>query len=70
MLGGLDVKSLREVLKIAMKTLHGDYGLGCVQHSLNSKLYDAVIMVAMVMLLSYSKVFQHDDTCSDCEVLT
>ena len=37
-LGGLDVKSLREVLKVAMKTLHGDYGLGCVQHSLNSKL--------------------------------
>ena len=37
-LGGLDVKSLREILKVAMKTLHGDYGLGCIQHSLNCKL--------------------------------
>ena len=34
-LSGLDAKSLREILKVAMRTLHGDYGLGCVQHSLN-----------------------------------
>ena len=38
-LGKLDVKSLREILKVAMRTLHGDYGLGCIQHSLNSKFY-------------------------------
>ena len=51
-LGGLDVKSLREILKVAMRTLHGDYGLGCVQHSLNSKLcYYTNRPIIMVMLL-------------------
>ncbi|XP_065893033.1 ribonuclease P/MRP protein subunit POP5-like [Dysidea avara] len=47
-LSGLDAKSLRELLKVAMRTLHGDYGLGCVQHSLNVKYFNMMTRVAIV----------------------
>ena len=47
-LAGATTRSLLDAVKEAILSLHGDYGLACVQHSLNIKYLNAVTRVLIL----------------------